>query len=1148
MRDGMVKYMQTTTFEKILAANRGEIAIRIFRASHDLGINTVAMYSNEDINSLFRMKADEAYLIGKNKSPLQAYLDIPAIIDLAKRRGVSAIHPGYGFLSENPAFAKACEDAGIVFIGPPSDVLAKMGDKLEAKKIAWACEVPTIPGTKEPIKDADEAVKIANEFGFPVILKAAAGGGGRGMRRCDNEEDVRVQFNLVKSEAQKAFGNDDIFMEKFLVDPKHIEIQVLGDKYGNVVHLGERDCSLQRRYQKVVEFAPAFSVPEETRQALYRDAVKIAKYVDYVSAGTLEFLVDRDGNHYFIEMNPRIQVEHTVTEVVTGVDIVRAQILIAEGYSLTNDLIGIHDQSDVHMNGYAIQCRVTTEDPANNFAPDTGKITSYRTPGGYGIRVDGGCTGVGYSVSPYYDSLLVKITSYDNTFEGVVNKARRALGEVHVRGVKTNIPFVENILKHPTFRAGKCSTKFIDETPELFDIVEARDRATRILKYIANIQVANPSTERDQFDSPRFPPVTGKRGEGLKPILDNQGPEALSKFVMDQKKLLITDTTMRDAHQSLLSTRMRTRDMLKGAEGTSEIEADCFSLEMWGGATFDTAFRFLFEDPWERLEMLRAKIPNIPFQMLLRGANAVGYTNYPDNVIRKFVEESAKAGIDVFRIFDSLNWIPGMEVAMDEVLKQGKFCEASICYTGEILDPKNDKFTLEYYIKMAKELERRGAHMIAIKDMAGLLKPYSAKKLVYELKQEIGVPIHLHTHDTTSNQVATLLMAAEAGVDVVDCAISSMSHLTSQPSLNAVVAALQGQERDTGLDLDQLQHLTDYWGDVRLRYKNFDTGITAPVTDIYKYEIPGGQYTNLYPQVVSLGLGERFQDVKEMYKSVNDMLGNIVKVTPSSKMVGDLAIFMVQNDLTPENILTKGAQLSYPDSVVSYMKGMMGQPSWGFPEELQKIVLKGEEPITCRPGELMEPVDFDWAREQVSKFQPDPSDQMVISWVLYPKVVEDYCKHRQEYGYMMRMGSHVFFNGMAMGETSKINIADGKTLVIRYLGLGSQNPDGTRTVHFELNGTAREVEVPDPFATSTAKQVTLADPEDKSQVGAPIPGLVSKINVEKGEKVKENQVLAVVEAMKMETSIVARMDGEIESILVSAGDNVKAGELIITIK
>jgi len=1140
--------METTKFGKILAANRSEIAIRIFRAAQDLDINTVAIYSNEDINSLFRIKADEAYLIGENKSPLQAYLDIPSIINLAKKRGVDAIHPGYGFLSENSEFAKACEDNEIVFIGPPSEILAKMGDKLEAKKIALECDVPTIPGTKEPIKDEKEAVKLAESFGFPVILKAAAGGGGRGMRLCEKKEDVAEAFKLVKSEAKKAFGNDDIFMEKYLVNPKHIEVQVLGDVYGNVVHLGERDCSLQRRYQKVVEMAPAFAIPETTKMKLYEDAVKIAKHVGYVSAGTVEFLVDSNGDHYFIEMNPRIQVEHTVTEMVTGVDIVRAQILIAEGYPLSYELIGLRNQHDVHINGYAIQCRVTTEDPANNFAPDTGKITAYRTSGGPGIRVDSGCSGVGYEVSPYYDSLLVKITAWDNTFPGVVHKARRALGEVHVRGVKTNIPFIENILVHPTFQAGKCWTKFIDETPELFEITESRDRATRVLRYIANIQVANPETERSQYDIPRFPPVTGERGEGLKPLLDSKGPEALSKWVLGQKKLLVTDTTMRDAHQSLLSTRMRTRDMVKAAEGTSEIEADCFSLEMWGGATFDTAFRFLHEDPWERLEMLREKIPNIPFQMLLRGANAVGYTNYPDNVIRKFIEESAKAGIDVFRVFDSLNWIPGMEIAMDEVLKQGKFCEATICYTGEILDPKNDKFTLQYYVNMAKELEKRGAHMLAIKDMAGLLKPYSAKKLVETLKQEIGLPIHLHTHDTTSNQVATILMAAEAGVDVVDLAISTMSHLTSQPSLNAVVAALHGQERDTGLDMDKLQYLTDYWADVRLRYKNFDNGITSPVTDIYKYEIPGGQYTNLYPQVCSLGLGSRFQEVKEMYKKVNDMLGGIVKVTPSSKMVGDLAIFMVQNELTPENITTKGADLSYPDSVVTYFKGMMGQPAWGFPEDLQKIVLKGEKPITCRPGELLEPVDFDKAREEVSKFYPDPTDQMVISYCLYPKVVEEYCRHRKEYGYIMRMGSHVFFNGMALGETNKINIEDGKTLVIRYLGLGDRNEDGTRTVHFELNGAARDVAVPDPFATTTAKPVTLADPEDKSQVGASIPGMVSKVNVRKGDKVKTNDVLAVVEAMKMETSVVARMDGEIDEILVEAGDNVKAGELMITIR
>lgn len=1143
--------MKHKDFYKVLAANRGEIAIRIFRACHDLGLRTMAMYSAEDTNALFRIKADEAYPAGQNKSPLQAYLDIPAIIELAKNHHVDAIHPGYGFLSENAEFAKACEENDITFIGPPSSVLAKMGDKLEAKAIALAAKVPTIPGTTEPVKDADEALKIAKSFGFPVMLKAAAGGGGRGMRRCDTEEEVVDAFNLVKGESKKAFNNDDIFIEKFLVNPKHIEVQILADKYGNIVHLGERDCSLQRRFQKVIEYAPAFSVPEETIAALREDAVKIARQVGYQSAGTVEFLVDSKTNkHYFIEMNPRIQVEHTVSEMVTGIDIVRAQILIAEGYPLSHDMIGINSQDDVHFNGYAIQCRVTTEDPTNNFAPDTGKVTAYRTAGGFGVRVDSACFGAGYVISPYYDSLLVKITTWDNTFPAVVRKARRALAEVHVRGVKTNIPFIEKILYHPTFEAGLCSTKFIDESPELFDIQESRDRATRVLRYIANLQVADPSgADRDPNRVlPRFPEPTGERGEGLKPLLDKQGPVALSKYAYDSKKLLITDTTMRDAHQSLLSTRMRTRDMLKGADGTAEILADAFSLEMWGGATFDTAFRFLYEDPWERLEKLRERIPNIPFQMLLRGANAVGYTNYPDNVIRKFIEEAAKAGIDIFRVFDSLNWIPGMEVAMDEVLKQGKFCEATICYTGDILDPKNDKFNLKYYVDMAKELEKRGAHMIAIKDMAGLLKPYAGKELVKALKDEIGVPIHLHTHDTTSNQIATLLMAAEEGVDVVDVAISSLSALTSQPSMNALVAALQGQERDTGLDLDKLQILTDYWADVRERYHKFDAGLTSPVTDIYKYEIPGGQYTNLYPQVCSLGLGDRFQEVKEMYKTVNDMLGGIVKVTPSSKMVGDLAIFMVQNDLTPENICTKGKDLSYPDSVVSYFKGMMGQPAWGFPEELQKIVLKGEKPISCRPGELLDPIDFDWAREQVAKFQPDPSDQMVISWCLYPKVVEDYCKHRQEYGYIMRMGSHVFFDGLALGETNLINIEDGKTLVIKYNGLGDLHDDGTRDVHFELNGTARTVTVPDPNASSTVKAVIMADPTDKGEVGASIPGMVSKIHVKAGDKVKENQVIAIVEAMKMETAIAARMDGEVAEVLVAEGDNVKAGELMIRLK
>ena len=1143
--------MAVTQFNKVLAANRGEIAIRIFRACYDLGLHTVAMYSNEDINGLFRTKADEAYLIGRNQSPLGAYLDIPAIIDLAKRRGVDAIHPGYGFLSENAAFAAACEAAGIKFIGPPSHILAQMGDKLAAKATAIACGVPIIPGSTDPLKDADEAVEKALSYGFPIILKAAAGGGGRGMRRCDSVEDVRREFELVKNEARKAFGNEDIFIEKFLVEPKHIEVQILADEHGNVMHCGERDCSLQRRYQKVVEYAPAWSVPRETVEALRADAVKIARHVGYVNAGTVEFLVDgKTGQHYFIEMNPRIQVEHTVTEMVTGIDLVRAQILIAQGHPLSHPAIGLARQEDLRCDGYAIQCRVTTEDPANNFAPDTGKITAYRSGGGFGVRLDGGNAYTGAEISPYYDSLLVKVTSWDNTFEGACRRATRAISEEHVRGVKTNIPFVTNILTHPTFHAGACHTKFIDDTPELFEIENSRDRATKVLRYIAEIQVKNPSAERSQYNAPRFPAFqhTPPKCTGLKQLLDEKGPEAVRDWVLAQKKLLITDTTMRDAHQSLLSTRVRTRDMVKGAEGTAEILNDCFSLEMWGGATFDVAYRFLHESPWERLELLREKIPNIPFQMLLRGANAVGYTNYPDNLIRAFIREAARCGIDVFRIFDSLNWIPGMEVAMDEVLRQGKLCEATVCYTGDILDPKRDKYTLKYYVGMAKELEKRGAHLLCVKDMSGLLKPYAARKLVTTLKQEVGIPIHLHTHDTSGNQVAALLMAAEAGVDIVDCAIDSMSSMTSQPSLNAVVTALEGQERDTGLSSVGLQRLSDYWADVRLRYAKFEAGIKNPSTDIYRYEMPGGQYTNLQAQVESIGLGRQFEAVKEMYKTVNDMLGDIVKVTPSSKMVGDLAIFMVQNDLTPENIVARGEALTFPDSVVSYFKGMMGQPAWGFPEDLQKVVLKGEKPITCRPGELLPPVDFAAARAEVEKFYPEASDRTVISWCLYPKVVEEFCRHRKEYGYIMRMGSHVFFNGMALGETNKINIEDGKTLVIKYLGLGDLNEDGTRTVNFELNGMRREVAVPDPTATVQSKAVTLADPEDKSQLGSSIPGMVSKVNVKPGDKVEENQVVAIIEAMKMETSVVARMAGTVDQVLVQEGASVKAGELLMTIK
>ena len=1137
--------MQTKEIQKVLVANRGEIAIRIFRACHDLGIHTVAIYSNEDTYSLFRTKADEAYLVGEKKSPLGAYLDIPGIIGLAKRRGVTAIHPGYGFLSENADFARACEENGILFIGPSAKVLGQMGDKLSAKEIAISCGVPIIPGCTEPLRDAEDAVEKAVSFGFPVILKAAAGGGGRGMRRCDSPEEVRTAYELVHSEAEKAFGCGDIFMEKYLVEPKHIEVQILADQHGNVYHLGERDCSLQRRYQKVVEFAPAWSVPQETVEALRRDAVKIARSVGYVSAGTVEFLVDKNGGYYFIEMNPRIQVEHTVTEMVTGVDIVRSQILIAAGYPLSHPEIGLNQQEDVHVDGYAIQCRVTTEDPANNFAPDNGKITAYASSGGFGVRLDGGNADVGTVISPYYDSLLVKVTSWDHNFPAACRKAARAINEVRVRGVKTNIPFVTNILAHPDFVAGRCHTKFIDETPELFDIVDSRDRATRVLRYIAEIQVANPNAERHQYDTPRFPQPQAPLGPGLKQLLDEKGPKAVSQWVLEQKKLLLTDTTMRDAHQSLLATRMRTRDMVKGADGVADILRDCFSLEMWGGATFDVAYRFLHESPWERLRLLREKIPNIPVQMLLRGSNLVGYANYPDNLVRSFIKEAAERGIDVFRVFDSLNWIPSMEVAMDEVLNQNKLLEATMCYTGDILDPSKDKYTLKYYVDLAKELEHRGAHMLAIKDMSGLLKPYAAKKLVSTLKQEIGIPIHLHTHDTTGNQVAALLMAAEAGVDVVDAACAPLAGLTSQPSLDALVAALQGTERDTGLDLRRVQELSNYWADVRLRYESFDHGLKTSTTDIYRYEIPGGQYTNLRPQVESLGLGDRFEEVKEMYKTVNDMLGDPVKVTPSSKVVGDLAIFMVQNDLTPENIVERGKALAFPDSVVSYFKGMMGQPAWGFPEDLQKVVLKGEEPITCRPGKLLPPVDFDQLEQEVRKFRDDPERKDLISYAMYPKVYEDFCRHRKEYGYITRMGSHVFFNGMALGETNKINIEDGKTLVIKYLGLGDHNDDGTINVQFELNGMRREVAVRDPNASEKTRQVVQADESDPRQVGASIPGMVSKLHVQPGDTVEENQVLMTIEAMKMETAVTARTAGKVREIRVKEGQAVKAKELLM---
>ncbi len=1132
---------------RVLVANRGEIAIRVFRACHDLGLRTIGIYSKEDMFNLFRTKADEAYLIEAD-SPLGAYLDIDQIIRLAKEKGVDAIHPGYGFLSENAAFARACEENGILFVGPPSGVLEKMGDKLNAKKIALACGVPTIPGSKQPLTGVQEALDRAEEYGYPVLLKAAAGGGGRGMRRVNDPGEMAAALEMVTGEAVKAFGSSEIFMEKYLEEPKHIEVQVLGDGQGNLVHLFERDCSLQRRYQKVVEFTPAFSLDTEIRSRLYEDALKIARQVGYVSAGTVEFLVDKHGSHYFIEMNPRIQVEHTVTEEVTGIDIVRAQLLIAEGLPLSTPSIGIRSQTDVSMRGYAIQCRITTEDPANNFAPDTGKLTAYRSGGGNGVRLDAGNAFTGAEITPYYDSLLVKITAHDNSFLGAVRKALRSVGEVRVRGVKTNIRFLTNILENPVFQSGACSTQFIDETPELFVFGKEGDRATKVLMHIGDVIVNHRAKQSPQAERPTALTVAGEPEPGLKQMLDEKGPEAVGQWVLQQKKLLVCDTTFRDAHQSLLATRVRTRDLLGAAEMTARVEAGAFSLEMWGGATFDVAYRYLHEDPWERMRLLRGKIPNLLFQMLLRGANAVGYSNYPDNVIRDFVRQAAQSGVDVFRIFDSLNWLPGMETAIDEALKTGKLVEPAICYTGDILDPTREKYTLKYYVGLAKELERRGAHVLAIKDMAGLLKPYAAKRLVEVLKQEVGIPINLHTHDTSGNQVASVLLAAQAGVDIADLAIASMSSLTSQPSLNAVAAALEGTERDMGMHYMDLQPLTEYWQTVRSWYAPYESGLKSPATEIYRYEIPGGQYTNLKPQVKNLGLGNRFAEVKEMYRRVNDMLGDIVKVTPSSKVVGDLAIFMVQNDLTPENILQKGKDLNYPDSTISYFSGMMGQPAWGFDAELQKIVLKGQKPITCRPGELLPPVNYDEVRQALQPYVTEPTMEEILSYVMYPKVVEEYYQFRNKFGDLSTLETPVFFNGMAQGETTTMTIDEGKTLIIRYIGLGEANEDGTRQVVFELNGVRREITIKDESAKATGKAVIMANPDNLLETGASIQGMVSKLLVRQGDAVHTNDVLAIVEAMKMETSVVARCDGVVDQIFAESGQTVKAGELLVRLR
>lgn len=1142
-------------FKRVLVANRGEIAIRIFRACHELGIRTVAIYSEEDKTSLFRTKAHEAYLIGKGKGPVEAYLNIDEIINLALKKHVDAIHPGYGFLSENPDFARRCEEAGIEFIGPKAEMMEQLGDKIQSKIVAEKANVPVIPGVERPIETEEEAKQIAAECGYPVMVKAAAGGGGRGMRIVRSEKEICEAYRNAKNEAKKAFGIDDIFIEKYIEGPKHIEIQVLGDKYGNLVHLYERDCSIQRRHQKVVEFSPALTLSEEKRKEICEDALKIAKHVGYRSAGTLEFLVDKNNNHYFIEMNPRIQVEHTVTELVTGIDLVQSQILIAEGYSLDSKEIGIPSQDSIKPRGAAIQCRITTEDPTNNFMPDTGKIDVYRNGAGFGIRHDGGNGFAGAVISPYYDSLLVKTTAYSRTFEDARRKAIRSIKELTITGVKTNVDFLINVLNDETFKRGECDTNFIANNPQLFDITPTTDEEYRVLKFIGDKIVNGTKGNKTEYDVPNIPKIDTIEGlVGTKQILDEKGPEGVVEWIKSQNKLLLTDTTMRDAQQSLMATRVRTQDMKNIAKATAVYANDLFSLEMWGGATFDTAYRFLKESPWKRLDSLRKRIPNIMFQMLIRGANGVGYKNYPDNVIQEFIKESAESGIDVFRIFDALNWTEGIKVALEQVLECNKVAEVALCYTGDILDESRDKYTLKYYVDKAKEIEKMGAHILAIKDMSALLKPYAAKKLITALKNEISIPVHLHTHDTTGNGVATVLMAADAGVDIVDTAFNSMSGLTSQPALNSVVAALSNTDRDTGIDLSKVQKISDYWGAVRPVYSQFESDLKSGSAEIYKFEIPGGQYSNLKPQVESFGIGHKFNSVKKMYKKVNDMLGDIIKVTPSSKMVGDMAIFMVQNDLTPENIYDKAQNMAFPDSVVAYFKGMMGQPEGGFPEKLQKLVLKGEEPITVRPGELLEPEDFDKiAKYLEEKYKFKASRKDMLSYALYPDVFEDYIKFVLEYGDVSRMGSDVYFHGLNEGETSEIEVAEGRTLIVQLIEIGKLDEEGNRTLIYEINGNRREIKIKDKTAVERNVSVggslsKMADQSNKLEIGSSIPGTVIKVLVEPGQKVKEGESLIVIEAMKMETNIVASCDGEVEEVLAEEGKQVKSGQLLVKLK
>lgn len=1142
--------------KKLLVANRGEIAIRIFRAATELNIKTVAIYSNEDKNALHRYKADESYLVGKDLGPAESYLNIERIIDVAKRAGVDAIHPGYGFLSENKQFAQRCDEEGIKFIGPHIEHLDMFGDKVKARTTAINAKLPVIPGTDGPIENFEAAKAFAQEAGFPLMIKATSGGGGKGMRIVREEGELEDAFHRAKSEAEKSFGNSEVYIERYIDNPKHIEVQIIGDEYGNIVHLYERDCSVQRRHQKVVEVAPSVGLSKELRERICDAALQLMNNIRYVNAGTVEFLVSGD-EFFFIEVNPRVQVEHTITEMITGIDIVKTQILVADGANLFDERVSMPQQEEIQTLGYAIQCRITTEDPSNDFMPDSGTIIAYRSSGGFGVRLDAGDGFQGAEISPYYDSLLVKLSTHAVTFKQAEEKMERSLREMRIRGVKTNIPFLINVMRNDQFRSGDYTTKFIEETPELFNIAPTLDRGTKTLEYIGNVTINGfPNVEKrlkPDYESTAIPQVPHSKINtlnGTKQLLDSKGPKAVADWVREQNDVLVTDTTFRDAHQSLLATRVRTKDMMNIASKTAEVFKDSFSLEMWGGATFDDAYNFLKENPWERLERLRKAIPNILFQMLLRASNAVGYKNYADNVIEKFVKESANAGVDVFRIFDSLNWVDQMKVANEAVQNAGKISEGAICYTGDILNPeRSNVFTLEYYVKLAKELEREGFHILAIKDMAGLLKPKAAYELIGELKSAINLPIHLHTHDTSGNGLLIYKEAIDAGVDIIDTAVASMSGLTSQPSANSLYYGLNGFNRNLRADIEGLEELSHYWSTVRPYYSDFESDIKSPNTEIYHHEMPGGQYSNLGQQAKSLGLGERFHEVKDMYRRVNFLFGDIVKVTPSSKVVGDMALYMVQNDLDEQSVIKEGHKLDFPESVVSYFKGDIGQPVNGFNKELQDVILKGQQPLTERPGEYLDPVNFDEIRQELeAKDYGEVTEQDVISYVLYPKVFDQFMQTKQQYGDLSLLDTPTFFFGMRNGETVEIEIDTGKRLIIKLETISEPDENGYRTIYYVMNGQARRISIKDENIKTNTNLKPKADKSNPSHIGAQMPGSVTEVKVTVGEEVKVNQPLLITEAMKMETTIQAPFNGTIKQVTVVNGDAIATGDLLIEIE